>query len=370
MGKKQLRVVSFVLLLALLVSAMMGCVAPAAPAAAPAAAEEATAAPAAEAAAPAAEAAAPVAGDFKPVWYAPAPHPYFEDVRKGIEAFEADTGIAVEKQLGPDWKQDSQNQRMEALAAGGSNAFSVYPADASGANSLYDELTQRGIHIINFGTTTLQPTTASFAVATDVKVAAMEATEQLIKAMGEKGNIINVLEVLEDPNTVLRKEGIEEVVAKYPDVTIIQEVAGMTSAQEALQKVSDALAANIDKVDGIIATGYNPTVAIAQAMTEYKDKGGDRVIHSVGIDTDPIVMEAIANGVMDGTIVQNPYGHGYLSMMLLQLMSEGWTPAPDVYFVDAGFAFATKENLETYNDDILAVTAQIKDELTTKYLVK
>ena len=362
MGKKQLRVVSMFLLLAMLVSALMGCVAPAAPAAAPAAAEA--------TAAPAAEAAAPAAGDFKPVWYFPAPHPYGEEVRKGIEAFEADTGITVEKQLGPDWNQDSQNQRVEALAASGFNAFSVYPADASGANSLYEELTQRGIHIVNFGTTTLQPTTASFAVATDVKVAAMEATEQLIKAMGEKGNIINVLEVLEDPNTVLRKEGIEEVVAKYPDVTIIQEVAGMTTAQEALQKVSDALSANIDKVDGIIATGYNPTVAIAQALTEYKDKGGDRVIHSVGIDTDAIVMEAIANGVMDGTIVQNPYGHGYLSMMLLQLMSEGWTPAPDVYFVDAGFAFATKDNLETYNDDILAVTAQIKDELTSKYLVK
>ncbi len=365
MGSKQLRVVSIFLLLAMLVSALVACVAPAAPAApaaAPAAAEA--------TAAPAAEAAAPVAGDFKPVWYAPAPHPYYEDVRKGIEAFEADTGITVEKQLGPDWTQDSQNQRVSALAATGYNAFSIYPADASGANSLYEELTARGIHIVNFGTSTALPTTASFAVATDVKVAAMAATEELIKAMGGKGNLINVLEVLTDPNTVLRKEGIEEVVAKYPDVTIIQEVAGMTSAQEALQKVSDALSANIDKVDGIIATGYTPTVAIAQAMTEYKDKGGERTIHSVGIDTDPIVMEAIANGVMDGTIVQNPYGHGYLSLMLLQLLSEGWQPAPDVYFVDAGFAYAHKDNLETYNDDILAVTAQIKDELTTKYLVK
>jgi ribose transport system substrate-binding protein len=43
--------------------------------------------------------------------------------------------------------------------------------------------------------------------------------------MGGKGNIINVLEVLEDPNTVLRKQGIEEVVAGYPDITIIQEVS-------------------------------------------------------------------------------------------------------------------------------------------------
>ncbi len=162
-------------------------------------------------------------------------------MRKGVEAYVAETGIAVEMQIGPDWTQDSQNQRMEALAANGFNAFSVYPADASGANGLYEELTAAGSHIINFGTSTAQPTTASFAVATDVKVAAMRATEELIKAMGEKGNIINVLEVLEDPNTALRKQGIEEVVAQYPDVTIIQEVAGMTSVETAVQKVGDAL---------------------------------------------------------------------------------------------------------------------------------
>ena len=137
--------------------------------------------------------------DFKVVWYAPAPHPYFEDVRKGIEAFEKDFGVTVEKQIGPDWKQDSQNQNMEALAAKGFTSFTVYPADAAGANGLYEELTKKGIKIVNFGSSTAQPTTASFAVATDVKAAAMAATEKIIAAMGDKGNIINVLEVLEDP---------------------------------------------------------------------------------------------------------------------------------------------------------------------------
>ncbi len=365
MQRKKASVMSLVLVALLVTSALLAaCTAvTTAPAAAPAAGSEAT---------EAAEqpAAAAPAGDFKPVWYAPAPHPYFEDVKKGIEAFEKDTGIAVEKEIGPDWNQDSQNQRMEALAAKGFNAFAVYPADASGANGLYEELTQRGIHIANFGTSTAQPTTASFAVATDVKAAAMAATEELIKAMGGKGNIINVLEVLEDPNTALRKQGIEEVVAKYPDVKIIQEVAGMTSVDQATVKVGDALAANIDKVDGIIATGYTPTVAIAQALTEYKSKDGARTIHAVGIDTDPIVMTAIKDGVMDGTIVQNPYGHGYLSLLLLQYLSEGYKPKADSYFVNAGFAFANKDNLETYSDDILKVTEQIKSELLDKYLEK
>jgi ribose transport system substrate-binding protein len=366
MQRKNVKVVSFVLVVLLAMSVLLaGCTAVTTAPAVPAAGGEADQATEAAAEQPAA-----ASGSFKPVWYAPAPHPYFEDVKKGIEAFELETGISVEKQMGPDWKQDSQNQRMEALAAQGFNAFAVYPADASGANGLFEELTPRGINIINFGTSTAQPTTASFAVATDVKVAAMAATEELIKAMGGKGNIINVLEVLEDPNTALRKEGIEEVVAQYPDVKIIQEVAGMTSVDEATVKVADVLSANIDEVDGLIATGYTPSVAIAQALTEYKSQGGERMIHAVGIDTDPIVMTAIKDGVMDGTIVQNPYGHGYLSLLLLQYLSEGYMPKADSYFVNAGFAYANKDNLDTYSEDILKVTEQIKGELLETYLEK
>jgi hypothetical protein len=51
-------------------------------------------------------------------------------------------------------------------------------------------------------------------------------------------------------------------------------------------------------------------------------------------------------------------------------LSEGYKPKAGAYFVDAGFAYANKDNLETYNDDILAVTEQIKAELLDKYLEK
>ena len=46
------------------------------------------------------------------------------------------------------------------------------------------------------------------------------------------------------------------------------------------------------------------------------------------------------------------------------------TPKADAYFVNSGFAFATKDNLETYAADTMAVTEQIKAELLDKYLEK
>lgn len=326
-------------------------------------------APSQAAASPAAFGCTAPAG-FAPVWYAPAPHPYFETVTPGVDAFATEFGVTVNKQIGPDWKQDSQNQQMEALAAKGAKYFSVYPADASGANALYQELTKNGATILNFGASTALPTTASLVFATDVKAAAMQATEELIKAMGDKGNIINALEVLEDSNTALRKQGVEEVVAKHPNVKIIQEISGMSSAEAAVQKVSDAIAANSSQVDGIIATGDITSTAIAQVLTDYKAKGGTRTIHTVGIDTDPVVLKAITDGVMDGTISQNPFGHGYLPMLALMCMADGYTPKAGVYAIDTGTEFVTKANITTYAADIAQVTAKIKAALLTDYLEK
>jgi ribose transport system substrate-binding protein len=345
---------------------------PATPTAAPSvAATEAptTAATASASAAPAGFACTAPAG-FAPVWYASAAHPYFDTVKPGVEAAGKEFGFTPVEQIGPDWTQDSENQGMQALFAKGSRYFTVYPSDANGANALYQELTDKGATIVNFGGSTAEPTPAKLVFATDVKAAASQAAEALIKTMGGKGNIINVLEVLEDPNTVLRKQGIEDVVAKYPDVKIIQEISGMKSAEEAVQKVTDAIAANSSKVDGIIATGFTPSVAIAQVLTDYKAKGGDRTIHAVGIDTDPIVIKAIQDGVMDGTISQNPFGHGYLSILSLMCMADGYKVKDGVYRVDTGTAFVTKDNLTTYSDDIAKVTAKIKDTLLTDVLTK
>ena len=141
---------------------------------------------------------------------------------------------------------------------------------------------------------------------------------QVIKMMGEKGNILNVLEVLEDPNTALRKEGVEEAVAKYPDIKIIQEIAGIKTQEEAVSKIESALSANVGEIDGIVCTGMVTSVGMTQTLEDYYEKQGtDKHIYAIGIDTDEGVMNGIESGTIDATIAQNPLGHGYISCKLL-----------------------------------------------------
>jgi ribose transport system substrate-binding protein len=308
------------------------------------------------------------AAPAKFVWYIPAPHPYFDTVKVGVEAFAKEYKIDVKEQVGPDWNMDSENTGVLALAAEGYTYFSVYPSDASAANGLYDEVVKKGGKVVNFGASTFEPTPASFAVRTDVKDAAKVAAEYLIGKMGKKGTLVDVLEVLEDPNTKLRKEGIEEVAAKYPGVKIV-EVAGIKSEQEAVEKIEGAIAGGGGWVNGIICTGYVPTVALSKILTDYEMKN-KKHISAVGIDTDPVTMKAISDGYLDGTISQNPYGHGYLSLLALKYMSEGWKPRPGAYNVNAGIVMVTKANQNTYNNDLTKVTNTIKADMTKKYLSK
>ena len=114
------------------------------------------------------------------VWYIPAPHPYFDTVKVGVEAFAKEYNIPVKQQVGPDWNMDSENTGVLALAAQGYTYFSIYPSDASAANGLYDEVVKKGGKVVNFGASTFEPTPASFAVRTDVKDAAKVADGLLI----------------------------------------------------------------------------------------------------------------------------------------------------------------------------------------------
>jgi ribose transport system substrate-binding protein len=306
--------------------------------------------------------------EYKLAWYFPIPHPFGEAVQQGVKAFEKDMGIAVKQQIGVEMTQDSENNSIEALAAQNYRGFLVYPVDPSGANGLYQELAAHKVAVVNFGTSTVLPTPASFAVATDVKAAARTATENLIRLMGDKGNIINVLEVLADANTVLRKQGVEEVVAAHPGVKIIQEVGDMSTIEEASQKLESAISANLGKADGIICTGYTTTVAAVQVLKELSAKTPGKKIALIGIDDDPIVLDAIRTGAINGgTIAQNPSGMGYIGCALLRMLSDGYAPKQGAYFINSGTVFVTKSNVDAYKKDLDEVTKSILASLKDKY---
>ena len=113
------------------------------------------------------------------------------------------------------------------------------------------------------------------------------------------------------------------------------------------------------------------SVGMTQTLNDYYAQQPDAEhIYTVGIDTDPTVMDGIEDGVIDATIAQNSAGHGYISCMALKLMGEGYQVKDDQYFIDAGIVLVTKDNMDAYAEELDGVTEEILDKLTTDYLTK
>lgn len=308
--------------------------------------------------------------EMKMVWYFPAAHAYGDEVSGYVEQFSKDYGVEVKLMTGADWEQSTQDTNLRTLVADGYNAISIYPT-TDGAAGLYEELEQQGVNIVGYGASTSEEK-EMFCVATDVEAAAYTACEEVIKAMGGQGGILNVLEVLTDTNTLKRQKGVNDCIAANDGVELVQEVAGINSIDEGVEKISSALTANVESINGIVCTGNIASAAAVQVLDDYYARNPDAdPIYLVCIDTPDDVMAGIESGVVYGTIAQNTFAHGYIPCVILNMMgTEGYKKVDGTFFIDSGCVLVTKDNMETFSDDLKKVTDQIIADLPSKYLTK
>ena len=303
------------------------------------------------------------------VLYEVLPHPYFTGVQNGGAAYAREHHVTVRFLVGQESSQANVNQNIESLFTLGHKAFSIYPVDPAGSKGLFARLRRAGRLVVAYGAQPEPGTETPFAVATDTRKAATLAAEELVKLLNRKGRVLNVLESLTDANTPIRKAAVEEVIARYPDVEILQTIGDVTTEQKAREKIESALVARGDEVDGVICTGYTTTVAAATLLADHNRRPGAKRIRFVGLDTDDRVLAAIRDGSVDMTLAQNPFGHGYLSCALLDLMLQGWRPKTNYQFIDAGCVPVTKDSVDSFQTGIEAMTKSIVADLKTKYLL-
>jgi ribose transport system substrate-binding protein len=301
-------------------------------------------------------------------WYGPMPHPYISEVSAGVEAAGKDLGTPIFRMVGQEWTQDNESVNVEALSTKGHRALCIYPVDAAGANGLFSQLISRGQFVVTYGAEPALPTPASFTVATNIQGAAEAACEELIRMMGDRGRILNVLESVTDINTQKRDAGVRAAVARHPQVSIVQTISDMSQVSEATTKIQSALAARAGDIDGIITTGYNPTIAAAAILTEWHKNPANKRIRFIGIDTGASVLAAIRDGSIDATLAQNTFGHGYIPAYICDLQTKGWKPAKPYQFINSGMVIVNKSNIDTYQETIHQITDQILLDVKGKYM--
>jgi ribose transport system substrate-binding protein len=236
------------------------------------------------------------------------------------------------------------------------------------------ELLDFGAPCVAIGGCTQSPSPAQFCLATDVYRSAYLGTKALIKEMGGKGNILHTGSRLVDPNTQLRIKAIDKAIEEAgPEVKLYQHLTDTDSQETGDKKINGLLAAKGAEVDGIISTGYVSSVVAARALRNI----GDKRIKMIGIDDDPIVLQAIKDGFLQGTMAQNPYGQGYIAAFVLKRLHEGCKIKKDApfqetpqnkTFIDSGTLLIHTGNIDTYKDELKKIATEIIGSFEDKYL--
>lgn len=306
------------------------------------------------------------------------PHPYFANWQQGAKDAVKDFGItAADYRVPAKWELGLQNQLIENLTAQGYNAFLIFPGDPVGTNSPMQDLASADVPSIATAGCTKDPTPALFCFGTDTGHSAYLGAKELIKTMGDKGTIVHFTGNLVDPNTELRMKAVQQAVDESGGkVKLLQTIADIDrTPQEADDKINSLLAARGKEIDGIISTAWLPSVSGATALRRI----GDKRIQMVAIDHDKVVLEAIKDGFVHGTMLQNPYGQAYLgSYVMEEVVGHGCkvndkapfkSNAYTTRFIDSGTSFQGAAGVDQFQDAMKAVTADLMKTFKVTYLV-
>ncbi|MEO1250398.1 MAG: sugar ABC transporter substrate-binding protein, partial [Pseudomonadota bacterium] len=254
----------------------------------------------------------------------------------------------------------------------GYNAFLIFPGDPVGTVAIADELAGTGAPVMALAGCLKDPSDAKFCMGTDTGNSAYLGTQELLKELGDGAKIAHFTGFLVDPNTQLRIDAVEQA-ASEGGAEVIQVIADIDAPEPAEEKINAYLAAHADEVDGIITTAWVPAVVASNALR----KIGDKRIKMVGIDHDEVVLSAIKDGYVHGTMLQNPYGQGYIGSFVANKLRTGCTVKADApfksnaltdKFIDSGTVFAGVDDVDNYVASMQSITKVLFDEFEATYL--
>jgi ribose transport system substrate-binding protein len=288
---------------------------------------------------------------------APGPHPYFTQWEPAGQQAAKDFNIGVVDYRVPNkWELAAHNALLESMASQNYNAFLIFPGDPVATRPTVADLVGMGAPVISLAGCLQDPSDASFCFATDNTAAAYEAAKLLIKEMGGKGKIVHFAGFMTDPNTKVRIDAIARAVAETNGaVTVVDNITDLDVPEAAQDKINAFLATQGSNVDGIITTAWIPSVVAATALR----KIGDRRIKMIGLDNDDLLMAAIKDGYVSGTVVENAFAQAYVGSFAVDKLHTGCTLRSDAPWknanrsaklMDSGTVYVTAANLDTYHD--------------------
>lgn len=187
----------------------------------------------------------------------------------------------------------------------GVDAIIVNPVDTNAVKPIMDQATKAGIPLVFVNRRPQAELTDKMAyVGSDSILAGRLQMEALAKAMNGKGNVAILLGDLANESTRDRTKGVEEVVAKYPNIKIVQKQTAKFTRNDAVDVVSNWMTSGED-IQAIASNNDEMAIGALQAL----GKNPNHILIA-GVDGTPDALQMLKSGKMIATIFQDAKGQG------------------------------------------------------------
>jgi ribose transport system substrate-binding protein len=200
-------------------------------------------------------------------------------------------------------------------------------------------------------------------IATDNYNGGRLAAKHLLETLAKDGktapNLILFRYAVGSESTEQREQGFLDHVnqeidrrkkADEPAITLLStnKYAGAT-VDTAEKEAGPLLGACKEKMDGIFAVNESSATGMLNALRSQglaRSQDPARPVRFIGFDASEQLLQAVREGDMDGTVVQDPYRMGYLGVWTLVEHLEGYDVSAGGKDLGTGEYVVTKENLD------------------------
>ena len=287
---------------------------------------------------------------------------------KGAQDGADSMGVEVSVQMPPEGTAD-QKRMIQDLLARGIAGIAVSPIDPANQGDILNEIARNTRYITH--DSDAPDTDRELYIGMDNYTAGRMCGKLVKEALPDGGEVMIFVGRLGQLNADQRRQGvIDELLDRSFDperrdpnagpivgdkYTILDTRTDQFDFARAKSQAEDAIAKypELDAMVGLF--GYNPP----KCLEAVKEAGKEGQIKIIAFDEEDDTLQAIKDGYMQGTIVQNPYRYGFESVRVLANLARGdESVIPENKFIDIPARSITAENVDEFWTELKALRGE------------
>ncbi|MDA2890223.1 sugar ABC transporter xylitol/D-threitol-binding protein ThpA [Mycolicibacterium sp. BiH015] len=275
--------------------------------------------------------------------------------KEGMEAYAEDNNIELV------WNSanldvSTQASQVDSMINQGVDAIIVVPVQADSLAPQVASAKAKGIPLVPVNAALDSPDVAASVQPDDVAAGAQEM-QMMADRLGGRGNIVILQGPLGQSGELDRSKGIEQTLAKYPEIRVLARDTANWKRDEAVNKMKNWISGFGPQIDGVVAQNDDMGLGALQALKE----SGRTDVPIVGIDGIEDGLNAVKSGEFIGTSLQNGTVELAAGLAVANALAKGeQVNTKPVYVMPA----ITKENVDVAIQHVVTERQQFLDGLS------